>query len=103
MTARLLQAASVIGRQFEPELLAAVVGETDIDARLAPMLGIDLVYQESEVSLLCVQARSGVRRTVSTPAYRGAHPVTFKDRGRNRTLRDKEVSNLTVRGARSAA
>jgi predicted ATPase len=48
MTARLLQAASVIGRQFEPELLAAVVGETDIDARLAPMLGIDLVYQESE-------------------------------------------------------
>jgi class 3 adenylate cyclase len=44
----LLQAASVIGRQFEPELLAAVVGEPDIDARLAPMLRIDLVYQESE-------------------------------------------------------
>ena len=44
----LLQAASVIGRQFEPQLLAAVVGETDIEARLAPMLGLDLVNQESE-------------------------------------------------------
>ena len=44
----LLQAASVIGRQFEPQLLAAVVGETDIDARLAPMLRLDLVHQESE-------------------------------------------------------
>ena len=44
----LLQAASVIGRQFEPQLLAAVVGETDIDARLAPMLRLDLVHQESK-------------------------------------------------------
>src|SRR4029079_15410427 len=44
----LLQAASVIGRQFEPHLLAAVTGETNIDARLAPMQGLDLVHQESE-------------------------------------------------------
>ena len=44
----LLQAASVIGRQFEPQLLAAVTGETNIDARLAPMQGLDLVHQESE-------------------------------------------------------
>jgi hypothetical protein len=48
----LLQAASVIGRQFEPELLAAVVGEPDIDARLAPMLRIDLVYQEGAATHL---------------------------------------------------
>ncbi len=31
----LLQAASVIGRRFDPQLLAVVAGETDIDARLS--------------------------------------------------------------------
>jgi hypothetical protein len=44
----LLQAASVIGRQFENQLLAAVIGETDIDARLVPMQRLDLVHQEGE-------------------------------------------------------
>jgi predicted ATPase/class 3 adenylate cyclase len=42
----LLQAASVIGRQFEPELLAAVVRETAIEARLAAMQALDLVRRE---------------------------------------------------------
>jgi tetratricopeptide (TPR) repeat protein len=44
----LLQAASVIGRQFETQLLASIIGKTDIDARLAPMKRLDLVHQESE-------------------------------------------------------
>jgi class 3 adenylate cyclase len=44
----LLQAASVIGRQFEPQLLAAVTGDSHIDARLAPVQELDLVRQESE-------------------------------------------------------
>jgi tetratricopeptide (TPR) repeat protein len=44
----LLQAASVIGRQFETQLLASIIGETDIDARLAPMKRLDLVHQEGE-------------------------------------------------------
>ena len=39
----LLQAASVIGRHFDPELLAVVIGETDVDARLAAMQALDLV------------------------------------------------------------
>ena len=39
----LLQAASVIGRRFDPELLATAVGETDLDARLAAMQALDLV------------------------------------------------------------
>jgi len=34
----LLQAASVIGRQFDPDLLAAVIGETEVDPRLAASL-----------------------------------------------------------------
>ncbi len=39
----LLQAASVIGRRFDPDLLAMAVGETDLDARLAAMRALDLV------------------------------------------------------------
>ncbi len=44
----LLQAASVIGRRFDPQLLAGGVGETDIDARLAAMQALDLVLPESK-------------------------------------------------------
>ena len=39
----LLQAASVIGRRFDPQLLAVAVGATEIDARLAAMQALDLV------------------------------------------------------------
>jgi predicted ATPase len=39
----LLQAASVIGRRFDPQLLAAAVGETGVDERLAAMQALDLV------------------------------------------------------------
>ena len=44
----LLQAASVIGRQFDPELLAATVVETDIDHRLAAMQALDLILPEEK-------------------------------------------------------
>ena len=47
----LLQAASVIGRRFDPQLLAASVGEADnIDARLAAMQALDLVRLEGKSS-----------------------------------------------------
>jgi predicted ATPase len=39
----LLQAASVIGRHFDPELLAVVTGETDVNVRLAAIHALDLV------------------------------------------------------------
>ncbi len=39
----LLQAASVIGRRFDAQLLASTVGETDIQDRLAAMQALDLV------------------------------------------------------------
>jgi class 3 adenylate cyclase len=39
----LLQAASVIGRRFDPQLLAAVTGESDVDTRLAAMQALDLI------------------------------------------------------------
>ena len=45
----LLQAAAVIGRRFDPELLAAAMDDgDDIDARLAAMQALDLVYPEAK-------------------------------------------------------
>ena len=44
----LLQAASVIGRRFDPQLLAAAIGVSDVDARLAAMQALDLVFRESK-------------------------------------------------------
>jgi class 3 adenylate cyclase/tetratricopeptide (TPR) repeat protein len=41
----LLQAASVIGRRFDPLLLAVAANETDVDARLAAMQSLDLVHR----------------------------------------------------------
>jgi class 3 adenylate cyclase len=41
-----LQAASVIGRRFDAALLAATIGKTDIDFRLANMQALDLVHRE---------------------------------------------------------
>jgi hypothetical protein len=42
----LLQAASVIGRRFDSELLAVAAEETDIDDRLAAMQALDLVHTD---------------------------------------------------------
>ena len=36
----------MIGRRFEPELLAVVLGETEIDGRLAAMQALDLIRLE---------------------------------------------------------
>ncbi len=44
----LLQAASVIGRRFNPELLAVAVSEADIDDRLAAIQALDLVHPEGK-------------------------------------------------------
>ena len=44
----LLQAASVIGRRFDPQLLATVIGESDVDPRLLEIQGLDLIYREGK-------------------------------------------------------
>ena len=45
----LLQAASVIGRRFDPQLLAvARIWRDDVDARLAAMQALDLVHPEGK-------------------------------------------------------
>jgi hypothetical protein len=45
----LLQAAAIIGRRFDPQLLAVVVdGGSDVDSRLAAMQALDLVHPDSK-------------------------------------------------------
>jgi tetratricopeptide (TPR) repeat protein len=46
----LSQAASVIGRRFKPDLLAVVLGETDIDGPLAGMQALDLIRLDGRSS-----------------------------------------------------
>jgi class 3 adenylate cyclase len=46
----LLQAASVIGRRFNPQLLAGAIGRTDVDTRLKAMQALDLVRLEARSS-----------------------------------------------------
>jgi class 3 adenylate cyclase len=46
----LLQSASVIGRRFKADLLAAVLGETEIDGRLAAMQALDLIRLDDRSS-----------------------------------------------------
>ena len=65
----LLQAASVIGRRFDPELLAVAAGETDIDARLAAIQALDLVHPDGESSDYVIQARAGAGRALSKPTH----------------------------------
>jgi tetratricopeptide (TPR) repeat protein len=46
----LLQAASVVGRRFDPQLLTVALNQTDVDNRLAAMQALDLVYVEGKSS-----------------------------------------------------
>jgi predicted ATPase len=44
----LLQAAAVIGRQFNPQLLGTTVAEENIDGRLMALQALDLIHRESK-------------------------------------------------------
>ncbi len=86
----LLQAASVIGRQFDPQLLAGAVGETDMDDRLAAMQALDLVLPEATRATM----RSSTRwseSALSKPAYRTTKIPTSEDRRGNRAPQRQSV------------
>ena len=81
----LLQAASVIGRRFDPQLLAVAVGETDIDARLAAMQALDLVRSEgksSDYAFKHALVRDALYQSLLTEA---AQCAASEDRRGNRT------------------
>ena len=80
-----LQAASVIGRRFDPELLASAVGETqDINARLAAMQALDLIRPEGlsgDYAFKHALVRDALYESLLTEARRTLH---FQDRRRGR-------------------
>ncbi len=72
----LLQAASVIGRRFDPELLAVAAGESNIDARLAAMQALDLVHPEGKSSdylFRHAMVRDALYQSLLTEARKSLH------------------------------
>jgi hypothetical protein len=73
----LLQAASVIGRRFDPELLAVAVGETDdFNTRLAAMEALDLVHPEGKSSAYLFKhglVRDALYQSLLTEARKSLH------------------------------
>jgi predicted ATPase len=60
----LLQAASVIGRRFNPQLLAAATGETDVDARLDSIQTLDLVHRQTKSEDYLFKPRASAGRAL---------------------------------------
>ena len=72
----LLQAASVIGRRFDEELLAAVIGGIDVNARLTAMRGLDLIRPEgksSEFAFKHALVRDALYESLLTNARKSLH------------------------------
>ena len=93
----LLQAASVIGRRFSPDLLAAVVGDTEIDARLAAMQSLDLVRldaKSADYSFKHALVRDALYQSLLSDARTTLHTkiaAEIERRGGNRLIEMAEV------------
>jgi hypothetical protein len=93
----LLQAASVIGRRFDPELLAAVTGESDVDVRLTAIGPLDLVHSETN-SGDCVFKHALVRdalyESLLTDARKSLHLKIAQEIEHRRGNRLSEVAEV---------
>ena len=72
----LLQAASVIGRRFDSELLAVAAEETDIDNRLASIQALDLVHIDggsTDYIFKHALAREALYESLLTERRQGLH------------------------------
>ena len=72
----LLQAASVIGRRFDSELLAVAAKETDIDNRLSAMQALDLVHTDggsTDYVFKHALARESLYESLLTERRQGLH------------------------------
>ena len=94
----LLQAASAIGRRFDPELLAAATeNETDIETRLAAMQALDLVRRESKSHDYIFKhalVRDALYQSLLTEARAGLHLKVAQEierRSGNRVTQVAEV------------
>jgi class 3 adenylate cyclase len=94
----LLQAASVIGRRFDPGLLAVATTENgDIDARLAAMQALDLVRREarsSDYEFKHALVRDALYQSLLTEARQALHLKIAKETERRSGNRLAEVAEV---------
>jgi predicted ATPase len=93
----LLQAASVIGRRFDTELLAAVVDDIDgIDARLGAMQALDLLHSEGKSSNLFKHAlvRDSLYQSLLADARTALHCRIAEEIERRSSNRLTEVAEV---------
>ena len=91
----LLQAASIIGRHFDPELLAVVIGETDVDARLAAMQALDLVRldgKSGDYAFKHALVRDALYQSLLTDRRKALHLKTADEIERRSANRLTEVA-----------
>ena len=93
----LLQAASAIGRRFNEELLAVVVGEVDINARLMEMQALDLIRPEgksSEFAFKHALVRDALYESLLTDTRRSLHLRIAEEIERRSANRLSEVAEI---------
>jgi class 3 adenylate cyclase/tetratricopeptide (TPR) repeat protein len=93
----ILQAASVIGRRFDEELLAAVVGEIDVNAQLTAMQAADLIRPEgksSEFEFKHALVRDALYESLLTDARKSLHWRIAEEIERRSGNRISEVAEI---------
>jgi predicted ATPase len=93
----LLQAASVIGRRFDPLLLAVAVNDTDVDARLAAMQSLDLVHRvgkSDDYSFKHALVRDALYQSLLSEARSALHAKIGKEIERRGGNRLPEVAEI---------
>ena len=92
------KAASVIGRRFDPQLLAAALGGTgDVDVRLAAMQALDLVHLDSKASDYVFKhalVRDSLYQSLLTEARRALHFKVAEEVERRSGNRLTEVAEI---------
>lgn len=93
----LLQAASAIGRRFDEELLADVVGEIDVNARLMAMQALDLIRvdaKSSEFAFKHALVRDALYESLLTDARKSLHLRIAEEIERRSSNRLSEVAEI---------
>jgi hypothetical protein len=93
----LLQAASVIGRRFDPLLLAVAVNGTDVDDRLAAMQSLDLVHRvgkSDDYSFKHALVRDALYQSLLSEARSALHAKIGKEIERRGGNRLPEVAEI---------
>jgi oligopeptide/dipeptide ABC transporter ATP-binding protein len=93
----LLQAASVVGRRFDPLLLAVAVNDTDVGDRLAAMQSLDLVYRvgkSDDYSFKHALVRDALYQSLLSEARSTLHAKIGKEIERRGGNRLPEVAEI---------